>query len=157
MRLSSVCNAILFFVCFCFAQLCFPALFTVDNTADSDNLLTYTAADGTNSLRKCIRLANSATGLDTIWFNITSTPFVITCATTLPIITSPVLIYGLSQAGAVPGTPVIQIDGTTNVLALDAGSGGSTIRGLIIYGANQGIYINTSNSNTITGNYIGTD
>ncbi len=157
MRLSSVWNIILFSVCFCFAEPCFPALFTVDNTADSDNLLTYTLADGTNSLRKCIRLANSTAGLDTIWFNIPSAPFLITCGTALPVISDPVLIDGFSQAGAAPGTPVIAIDGTANVLELDAGSDGSTISGLIVYGATKGIYVNASNGNTITGNYIGTD
>ena len=153
----SVRNVILFSVCFCFAEPCFPALFTVDNTADSDNLLTYTFADGTNSLRKCIRLANSTTGQDTIWFNIPSAPFLITCATALPIISDTVLIDGFSQAGATPGTPMIAIDGLGSVLELDAGSGGSTISGLVIYGGTKGIYVNASNGSTIVGNYIGTN
>ncbi|MBX9852761.1 MAG: hypothetical protein K2X86_13540, partial [Cytophagaceae bacterium] len=44
------------------------ATFIVDNKADTDNMLAYVAGDGNNTLRKCIRLANAAAGLDNINF-----------------------------------------------------------------------------------------
>ncbi|MFL5729287.1 MAG: hypothetical protein ACJ75J_07350, partial [Cytophagaceae bacterium] len=72
----------------------FSAVFSVDNTGDTDNLLGYTTGDGSNSLRKCIRLANAAPGLDTIYFAIPAAPYIITAASDLPVISGSVLIDG---------------------------------------------------------------
>ncbi len=87
----------------------------------------------------------------------------------LPVIIKPVLIDGTTQYGfdSTTHVPIIQLDGTDDVAAgigieLGTGSGGSVLRGLIIShfnagGAGVGIFINSSNGNTIAGNYIGTD
>src|SRR5690606_15270254 len=79
-------------------------------------------------------------------------------ATQLPTITGSVTINGLTQPGASAGNPIIEINGGgQNVLQLDAGSDGSTIQGLVLFGANRGIYINNSSNNTIIANHIGTN
>src|SRR5262249_30951336 len=61
------------------------------------------------------------------------------------------------------GTPIIVLDGTNAGsgaagLQIGAGGAGSTLRGLVVdhFGL-AGIYLNGAGSNTITGNYIGTD
>ncbi|MFL5730464.1 MAG: right-handed parallel beta-helix repeat-containing protein, partial [Cytophagaceae bacterium] len=137
------------------------ATFTVDNNGDIDNALGYVAADGTNTLRKCIRLANATAVLDTVLFNIPGPPYLITAATAL-IITRPVYIDGLSQPGAAPGNLIIELNGTNAVsngaLQLSGvNSSGSTIRGLVIYGSERGIYVNVSNNTTIICSHIGTN
>jgi hypothetical protein len=88
----------------------------------------------------------------------------------LPTIHRPVLINGYTQSGASVNTLVhgdnalvlIQLNGTNagtgaNGLDLGTGSGGSTVRGLVInqFGGN-GMAIE-SDGNVITGNFIGTD
>jgi gliding motility-associated-like protein len=150
--------AINFFLLFILPLTSYPAIFTVDNTGDADDAAAYVASDGTNTLRKCIRLANSNAGTDSIYFNIAAGPYLTTAATALPVITSPVFIDGLTQAGASAGNPLIEIDGGgLNVLEIAAGGGGSTIKGLILYGSNRGIYINSSSGNTVIANHIGTN
>ncbi len=80
----------------------------------------------------------------------------------LPTITDAVIIDGTSEPSFTT-TPIVVLDGTSagvNIdgLVLGAGSGGSTIRGLVInkFGG-SGIEINGSDGNTIVGNFIGTD
>ena len=88
----------------------------------------------------------------------------------LPTMTKPRTIDGYSQAGASVNTLanadnaviLIELNGTgagssANGLTLGAGSGGSTIRGLVInrFAAN-GIVVQ-SNGNTILGNFVGTN
>jgi len=83
----------------------------------------------------------------------------IALATALPPIIRSVTINGTSQTGFA-GTPLIQLSGNNtlaNGLSLSAGSGGSTVRGLIINGfTTAGISVE-SNGNTVSGNYIGLD
>src|ERR1700743_312885 len=99
-----------------FFSLCFgsaeAATFLVDNATDLDNAAPYTLADGTNSLRKCIRLSNSTAGADIINFNIGGTgPFTITIsAGDLPSIVQQLTINGLSQPGASAGNLMIEIN-----------------------------------------------
>jgi hypothetical protein len=131
------------------------AIFTVTNTNDA----------GAGSFRQAIIDANSAGGLDTIDFSIGGGGLqTITPTSVLPTITSPVLIDGWTQPGFA-GTPLIELSGAsvplnTNALTLGAGSGGSTIRGLIINryaGTGATIRCFGSSNNVIVGNYLGTD
>jgi len=48
----------------------YAATFIVDNLGDVDDGKPYTPGDGTNTLRKCISLANETPGGDTINFSI---------------------------------------------------------------------------------------
>jgi hypothetical protein len=93
----------------------------------------------------------------------------------LPAFTKPVIVDGLSQPGAScslwPPTLLVEIrspsNGTYNGLSLNPGSGGSSIRGLVINGFNNNsgnnfnfnaaINIFQSNANHVECNLIGTD
>ncbi|HEY8402160.1 MAG TPA: gliding motility-associated C-terminal domain-containing protein [Cytophagaceae bacterium] len=138
----------------------FSAIYVVNDPGDTDDLGPYGA---TNTLRKCIRLANEDVLFDEIHFNLPGPgPYLITATAALPVITNPVLINGLTQPGASAGNLLIEIDGAGDwvlQLGTDGGftSSGSTIQGLVIYGANRGIFINGSNNNTLIANYIGTN
>ena len=134
----------------------YGATFIVDNLGDVDDL--GPAAATTNTLRKCIRLANANPGVDNINFNILGVgPFVINRVTNVDI-TGPVIIDGFTQPGAVVGAPLIEITFIgNNALTLVNGSAGSTITGLVVYGGNRGIYIIDSDNNTIRGNFVGTN
>ncbi|MCX7640780.1 MAG: right-handed parallel beta-helix repeat-containing protein [Pyrinomonadaceae bacterium] len=136
------------------------AIYTVTSASDS----------GPGTLRDAIQQANNNPGLDTIEFNIPgSGPHVINLASALPDITDPVVIDGYTQPGSQPnsscsGTATLRIvingagAGTgANGLTLAPGSGGSTIRGLVISNFDgSGIEVWTNN-NVISGNYIGTN
>ncbi|MGY8871988.1 MAG: LamG-like jellyroll fold domain-containing protein, partial [Pseudomonadales bacterium] len=117
--------------------------------------------DAAISLREAIIAANNTSGTDTINFNIAGTgTHTISLTSALPAITEAVIINGTTETDF-SGTPLIAIDGSSagvvNGLWLQAGSDGSTIRGLQILNAgNDGITIDSSN-NLIAGNYIGTD
>lgn len=139
--------------------------FIVDSNGDNDNLSTYTFGDGTNTLRKCLRLANTNPGLDIINFNITGSTLITNTVAgggAWLSVSDPVVIDGYTQPGASAGNPTIELDGALNGrwfgVQLGSGSAGSTIKGLIIYGTNIGVRLspNTSN-NTIAGCWIGTD
>lgn len=131
------------------------ATFTVTNTNDS----------GAGSLRQAILDANALGGLDTITFNIAGAgPHTINLLSALPEITDLIVIDGFSEPDYVTGTPVIELNGVSagasvDGLRLSAGSGGSTIRGLIINRfTDDGIDIASGSSgNTIVGNWIGLD
>ncbi len=136
------------------------ATFTVVNAADS----------GAGSLRQAILDANGSAGLDTIAFAIpgggvhTMSP-----ASALPTITDPVVIDGYMQPGAsantLPGGEdavlLIELDGSaagnSKGLVLEAGAGGSTVRGLVVnrFGS-TGIELH-SDGNVVEGNFVGTD
>ncbi len=128
------------------------ATYTVTNTNDS----------GAGSLRQAILDANANTGTDTIAFNIAGAgPHSIALSSALPNITDTVIIDGTTEPDYV-STPVIELNGTSaggsaTGLTLGTGSGGSTIRGLAInrFGS-YGIDVSSDN-NTITGNFIGTN
>src|SRR5438309_1823638 len=98
--------------------------FTVTTTADST---------GAGTLRTAILSANANLGLDAINFNIPGAGAqLIGLLTPLPTIGDPVMIDGTTQ----PSFPFVILDGTnagTSVgLTLGAGSGGSTVKGLLI-------------------------
>ena len=152
----------------------------VDSTAD-----TTVDADGECTLREAIINANaqgaelsggdcapSATGTNTINFNIAGgCPQTISPLSALPDITSSVIINGYSQTGAQEnsapspqpfnGTICITLSGA-NAGPVDGftikSSNNSTIKGLAINDfQHAGIRLDTSNTNKISGNYIGTN
>lgn len=141
-------------------------IFTVTTTADS----------GAGSLRQAITDANGNAGPDDIAFNIPGAgPHTITLLSILPQITSPVTIDGYTQPGSsvntlpVGNNAVLRVVITGDLLMghalhLVAGTGGSTIRGLVINGNFIGsgangamIRIEQSDGNAVTGNFFGTD
>jgi len=124
----------------------------VTNTTD--------AATG-GSLRACIIWANGNVGADTISFNIPGAgPHTIMPTSAYPGITDPVIIDGSTEPDFV-SDPIIEIDGTsagtTHALQLNAGSDGSTIRGLVINNFNARAIHVVSSNNTIAGNWFGLD
>lgn len=138
------------------------ATFTVTNSADS----------GAGSLRAAIVAANTNPGLDTIAFNIPGAgPHAIAVASSLPGITSPVLIDGYTQPGAGPNTGAVGSNAQIRIelvgpatagvssLTLLVGSTGSTIRGLAInrFSGSQISVTGGGIDCLITGNFIGTD
>jgi molybdopterin-binding protein len=162
-----------------------PATLTVTTTADD-----LTPNDGTVSLREAITAINAGNDLgdpnvtaqnpgtfgtnDTINFNVPGSGVqTVSPASALPTIVKPVTIDGYSQPGASPNGafPVllIELNGTNagagvNGLVLGAGSGGSTIKGLVInrfqadtgFVGGNGILVQ-SNGNTIAGNFVGVE
>jgi titin len=82
----------------------------------------------------------------------------------LPAITQQVLLDGWSQGGSgYQGPPLIVLNGANagdaaTGLVLNAGSDGSTVRGLVIQGfSGDGIDVNGTSGNVFEGNYIGSD
>lgn len=125
---------------------------TVLNTNDS----------GIGSLRQAILGANAAFGTDAIFFNISgSGPHTIQPLSSFPLITDKVVVDG-HELSDLNGSPNIELRGDlagpgVNGLHLALGSSGSTISGLIINRFSQdGIWVDSS-SNTVVGNWIGTD
>ena len=137
------------------------SIFQVTNTGDNGGANPAPGA-GTGTLRQAIIDSDAATpGPNTIDFSIGTGTQTISLASALPSITVPVTIDGTSQPGYT-NSSLIDLDGTsagTGVkgLVLAAGSGGSTIRALVISNfAGAGISITTAD-NTIEGSYIGTN
>ncbi len=162
-------------------KLVYAASITVTTTADTIDaagtcpavtLASLPGPDGEVSLREAICAANANAGADTISFDIPGAgPHTITPATVLPTISGAVLIDGLSQpanggsaASCTAGPLLIEIavpeDTVGFGLNLNAGSDGSTIRGLAISGYNgsngMGIAAFTPN-HVIECNFIGTN
>lgn len=117
------------------------------------------------TLRAAIQQANAVAGTDTIQFAVGSGAITITPNSPLPFISSPVIIDGTTQPGALPGFPLVELDGTnvTTANGLHITAGGSTVRGLVInrFGSpasqGSGIVLVNSGGNHIAGNYIGTN
>ncbi|WP_019507442.1 right-handed parallel beta-helix repeat-containing protein [Pleurocapsa sp. PCC 7319] len=127
--------------------------FTVSNIEDS----------GAGSFRDAIIGANQSSGLDEIIFDIPgSEPHTIQALSPLPDITDSVIIDGTTQSGYA-GTLIIKLNGENtgdNVdgLTITADGSGSIIQGLAIHSfSGDGIILDGSDSNQISGNYIGTD
>jgi parallel beta-helix repeat protein len=125
-------------------------------------VVSNTAASGPGSLQQAMLDALATNGLDTITFQLPATGGrTITPTDALPAITDAVIIDGTTQTGYV-GKPLIEINGanagaTTDGFRVSAGN--STIRGLAInrFGG-AGIHLLApGGTNTIQGNYIGTD
>ncbi len=136
---------------------------TVDKTADTSGGACDIAVAADCSLRDAITIANAAAGSDRITFDIPGIGVqTIAPTSALPDITSPVDIDGTTQPGFV-GLPLVEVAGAgsgagTNGLQLVAGSGGSTIRSLVVNGfANRQISVSGSDGNTIVDSYLGTN
>jgi len=90
--------------------------------------------------------------------------YLVTLATALPNITSPVVLDTTSQPLSVAGTgPVVELDGAAAAagsygLDLEEGSDGSTIRGFVINRFPvRAILIRGSSNNVVAGNFLGTN
>ncbi len=148
--------------------------FTVDSAADTgdqtpgDGVCDVTGASTACTLRAAIQEVNALGGGPfAIAFNLGAGGGTVRPATPLPSITTPVVIDGVSQQSgaycASEGSPaslnvVLKGDLTTGVdgLTLASGSGGSTIRGLVINEFDgHGIRV-ASNNNEIVCNFVGT-
>jgi hypothetical protein len=149
----------------------FAATFVVDNNADTDNLAAYSLGDGTNTLRKCIRLANSNTNapvVDNINFNLSGIgPFSIILTGNLPVISDPVYINGFSQPSSVSPIPYIMISASgasssvspiNNIFYLSSSASNSIINGFsMVRTQNDAIYLNGASNCVISGCWIGLD
>jgi hypothetical protein len=134
---------------------------TVTNTNDS----------GAGSLRQAILDANATSGVrETILFNIAGAGVhTISPTSALPDITDPVVVDGYTQPGAIPNTLATGDNASIQIELNGAGAGagvdglrfvanGSTVRGLVINRfSRDGISLNGSDNNIISGNFIGTD
>lgn len=136
-------------------------------------VVTNTGDTGTGSLRQAIVDSNGDTthGTNIIDFSIGKGLATIKPATPLPPIMQSVDIDGTSQPGFNPHThvPLIELDGenagVSSLGGLDGleffGGSGSMVRGLIInrFASGAGVVIAAGNtgSDTVAGNYIGTD
>jgi titin len=123
-------------------------------------VVTTTANSGPGSFFQAITNANASPGLDTITFNLSGTPpFTIAPTTALPAITDPVVIDATTQPGYA-GKPVIELNGAAtsgSTIGLRFSSGASTLRGLAINRFPVQQLELDSASNTVQGNFIGTD
>ncbi|MBM7841752.1 beta strand repeat-containing protein [Herpetosiphon giganteus] len=114
------------------------------------------------SLREAITLANSTPQTDTIRFNLLGSGVrTISPTAALPTISAPVILDGLSQAGAACNAPLIELNGSlagANVNGLEVTGGNSLIRGLVINRfTGNGVRLATLGRNTLECNFIGTD
>jgi len=149
--------------CACFRSLLLALLFLTTPLAATAASFTVTSAgnSGAGTLRQAILGVNSNPGPHTITFNISgSGPFTITPSTSFPSISNVVTIDGTSQPGYA-GAPIIELNGASagaSSSGLTITCGGCTVRGLVInrFGQN-GILLMNGGTNTITGNYLGTD
>jgi CSLREA domain-containing protein/uncharacterized repeat protein (TIGR01451 family) len=134
-----------------------PAATFIVNSADDHNDTACTAGDCT--LREAINAANANAGTDVINFAIGSGAQTINLTSALPLITGAVTINGATQPGFA-GTPLIELNGTSageSANGLHIFASNCVVRGLVInrFGL-QGISL-LGSSNTIVGNYLGTN
>lgn len=128
--------------------------FTVTNTNDS----------GAGSLRQAILDANASPDPNEIAFNIpplTATVKTINLLSSLPSLSNPVAINGLSQAFATTTAPKIELNGASagsTASGLTVNDQNVVIQGIIInrFG-NHGIFVATSNDAVLQYNRIGTN
>jgi titin len=122
--------------------------------------VTNTADSGPGSFRQAITTANTSTVPNTIVFQISGTPpFTITPASALPAIIQPVVIDATTQPGY-SGKPVIELSGASvgsSTMGLRFQVGSSTLLGMAINRFPVQAIELDSVSNTIQGNFIGTD
>lgn len=115
--------------------------YVVDSLGDNDDGLGYTAGNGKNTLRKCIRLANTNIGPDTINFSVSGT---INFDPSLPNITDNETIIDASSqwSGTYPdGSPGVTING------------GDLNHGIVINGASDCVISGLF----LTNNYMGVE
>ncbi len=136
----------------------------VDTTSDAV-LNTCSTAANDCSLRGAIGLANTNTSIvDTIKFDIPGAgPHTINVGSALPPITDPVILDGTTEPDASctawpPSLAVVLNGGGGAYHGLNISAGSSTVKGLVIQNfGNNGLDLNTTGSNIIQCNFIGTD
>jgi CSLREA domain-containing protein len=147
------------------------AAIVVDTTADVAD-----GGDGECSLREAITAANSdsasgivpgecaaGSGPDTIQFAIPGLgPHTIEVASTMPFVTTPIVIDGLTQSGAAcPDGLRIEVvaaggeEGGTPFVFFPPGSAGSLLRGIAVNGFSSGNAVQTSTPITVQCNLFG--
>jgi parallel beta-helix repeat protein len=130
--------------------------YVVDNGGDADDFLTYTAGNGTNTLRKCLRLANSTAngGIPhTIGFSVTT----VTLTSSLPSINN-VNAAGMTISGAGPGPTVTIIGvGAYNEIINPNGVNGIIVKNLRITNCAPCVHIVSASNCIIQGCHLGTD
>lgn len=149
-------------------------VFTVNSTGDAPDANTGNGvcSDGAGNctLRAAIEEANGSVGADTINFNIAGTGVkTILPASPLPDINEAVVIDGYTQPGASANT-LVASDNAVILIELSGANAGMSANGLRIVGngstisglainrfSRDGISLNGGDSNTISGNFIGTD
>jgi hypothetical protein len=133
--------------------------------------VTTVADDGPGSLRQAINTANAAGGTNTIAFNIPGSGLhVISPTSSLPPITSPVIIDGYTQPGSKPNTsatgdnavPTIVIDGSgisdlSQSLGLQVKADNSTVEGLVIENFGGIGVVLSGADDVLQGDFIGTN
>lgn len=120
----------------------------------SNFTVTSLNSSGQGSLREAIELSNASSDFDTITFA-PELSGVISLASALPDITSPLSINALTPGQSVPS---IQIDFAGNQgITFSEGSDGSSLIGLSLVGASGAGLILESSGNTVQNNYIGVD
>ena len=134
-----------------------PPLIVNDAADPGDG--TCTVANCT--LREAIAASNASFGVpDVIHFAIGSGPQTISVASGLPTIDGPITIDGTTQPGFA-GAPIIEINGDAvapGVHGLFVSGAPNFVRGLVINRfRGNGIVLNVGSTNTVQGNYIGTD
>jgi titin len=146
-------NGLCFLVSACLSgNSLLAATFIVTNITDS----------GSGSLRQAITDANAGSGTNAIIFQIPGTgPFTLIPSSAYPAITpNPVVIDGTTQPGYA-GKPLVQINGSglgTSGDGLELFAGNSQASGLAIFSCTRdGIRIQGGGTNSIQGNYLGTD
>jgi titin len=135
-----------------------PSTFVVLNAQDNGGVDPAPHA-GTGTLRQAIVDANAAAGPATITFQIDTGPQTIKLAAGLPQLIVPVVVDGSTQPGFA-GPPLVDLDGSAagdDVDGLVLAGGASTVRDLAFGGFSQNGIAVTSNGNTLSGNYVGTN
>jgi len=139
--------------------------FTVNSTGDTSdaNAGDGICDDGAGSctLRAAIEEANATPGSDTIDFNIpVAGPHTIQPASPLPAIAAPIVLDATTQPGFA-GSPIIELSGLTAGNGADGlviSGGSSVVQGLVVNRfSGSGIVLRTNDSNTVRGNFIGTN
>jgi hypothetical protein len=144
-----------------FALVAFPT----PSSAAGPFVVTTTGDSGAGSLRQAILDADQNGG-GSITFNIPGTAPRIPLQSALPPITAPVVLDGTTQPGTPANTPGVTLGFDPNAIvsdwslvALAAGSDGSTVHGLAFDGltgdGGTTAILVKSNQNSITGNWIG--
>jgi len=148
-----------------FANNLSSAAYNIVNPSPRTLLVTSTNTSGAGSLSQAISDLNAGPGGDTIAFNIPGSGVRTIQTTFLPGINVPVTIDGFTQPGSQPNSHTV---GNNAVMLIEISGDGlelyggySTVRGLVINGADTGIYLgdpgNTipSVNNVIEGCFIG--
>jgi len=155
------------------APVLVPLIFVVTSTGDAadaspGNGVCATATPVVCTLRAAIEEANATPDADTIRFAIPVAGVqTIIPASALPVISQPVTIDGYTQPGSKVNELTVGDDAIINIELDGAGlvadglnisAGNCTVRGLAIFSfGGDGIDLNTNNTNSIVGNFIGTN